>query len=211
MFEEYVYQLADYIMTTSIPVSLILGIALLTTFTENIFPPAPCDVILVILGSLIGLDKVAFIPLLISATFGSVLGFLLMFWFGSAFGKKIIKSKKFAFITEESLVKPTAWFNKWGYYLIVANRFLSGTRAVISFFAGLSKLSLNKTILLSAISALVWNGILIFLGWEFGRNWETVWKYMSSYGLVTLIILGLIIAAFATYKILKIRKAKTQS
>lgn len=209
MFEEYIYEFADKI--DLIPVIWIFVIAFMLTFTENIFPPAPCDAPIVILGTMIGLGKINFIPLLLVTTAGSVLGFYVMFLLGSVSGKKIIDSNKFKFINSNSLNKPRRWFNKYGYYLIVANRFLSGTRAVISFFAGVSKLSAPKTLILSALSALVWNGILIYLGNIAGRNWENVWMYMKSYGRTTLLILAALILAFIAFKLAVYFKNKHES
>ena len=71
---------------------------------------------------------------------GSLAGFLTAFIIGWQFDKKLIHSGKIKFVNVQSIDKVETAFRKWGYYLIVANRFLPGTRAVISFFAGMSRL-----------------------------------------------------------------------
>ncbi len=173
---------------------LVLGFFL--TFLENVFPPSPSDSALVFTGTLIHLGNVSFISLLLAATLGSTIGFVTMYYLGIKFDKTIIESEKFSFINKKTLEKPEQWFRKWGYFLIVANRFLSGTRAVISFFAGMSRLSLSKTTILSAISALVWNSILLSLGWFFADNWEKVVEYMKLYGtILTPVIVALVLGA----------------
>ncbi|MCX6147914.1 MAG: DedA family protein [Candidatus Kapabacteria bacterium] len=169
-----------------IPWYMILIIAFIVTFIENIFPPSPSDIILMFMGSMIAIGSIGFIPLLISSTLGSTLGFLVMYWLGKEFGDKMIDSDKLPFITKSNLEKPRIWFNKYGYYLIIANRFLSGTRAVISFFAGLSKLPIKKTTLLSTISALIWNFILLYLGKLIGGNLEILNVYLNIYGKIIL-------------------------
>ena len=178
----------------------VLGFALFITMLENIFPPSPSDSVLVFMGSLVGIGTIGFFPLLLFATIGSVLGFIIMFILGRELGERIIDSNKLPFINKESLDKPEEWFRKWGYYLIVANRFLSGTRAVISFFAGLSELDLKKTIVLSAASALVWNTILIYLGYVFGNNYEDILEYLGLYGKIIFPIIGIVIVIFIIKK-----------
>ncbi len=178
----------------------VLGFALFITMLENIFPPSPSDSVLVFMGSLVGIGTIGFLPLLVFATIGSVLGFIIMFLLGSKFGERIVDSNKLAFINQKSMEKPEQWFRKYGYYLIIANRFLSGTRAVISFFAGLSDLDLKKTVILSTGSALVWNSILIYLGYVFGNNYEEILNYLGLYGKIIFPIIGLVIVIFLIKK-----------
>ena len=73
------------------------------------------------------------------------------------------------------------WFKRYGYWLIVANRFLAGTRAVVSFFAGISELDFLTTSLHALISSLFWYGILVYTGYSLGEHWETVASYLKSY------------------------------
>jgi membrane protein DedA with SNARE-associated domain len=179
----------------------VLGFAFFITLLENVFPPSPSDSVLVFMGSLIALGTVGFVPLLAFATLGSVAGFVIMFYLGSKFGHNIVNSNRMPFITKENLEKPELWFQRWGYYLIVANRFLSGTRAVIAFFAGMSDLDLKKTVILSALSALIWNSILIYLGVVFGNNFEAILDYLSLYGKIIFPLIGLVILFFIVKKL----------
>lgn len=178
----------------------VLIFAFLVTMIENIFPPSPSDSVLVFTGTLIPLGTVGFIPLLLVATLGSVVGFIIMFVLGYNFGHRVVESNRIKFINQKSLEKPEEWFRKWGYYLIVANRFLSGTRAVISFFAGMSELSLSKTIILSAVSALIWNAILIYLGYIFADNYQLILGYIEQYGKIIFIIISVLLVAFLIKK-----------
>lgn len=184
----------------TVPWHYVLLIAFLLTFLENLFPPSPSDVLLMFMGSLISVGTVGFLSIFLASTLGSVLGFLLMYWLGLNFGNKLIKSKKLPFITKENLAKPEEWFRKYGYYLIVVNRFLSGTRAVISFFAGISELPIYKTTILSALSAALWNTILLLIGYYIGENIEQMNYILSLYGKILIPVLVLIIIAFILYR-----------
>ncbi|MCH8171496.1 MAG: DedA family protein, partial [Bacteroidetes bacterium] len=157
-------------------------------YIENVFPPSPSDLVVVIGGSLIAANSIHFIPTLLITTIGSVLGFMTLYFIGSKLDRKVIKAGKLKFIPTEGLDKAELWFNRYGYFIIFANRFLPGTRSVISFFAGLSELNVKKTIILATCSTLIWNTIIIYLGIIFGNNIKIVDKYLSTYSNIILTV-----------------------
>jgi membrane protein DedA with SNARE-associated domain len=165
-------------------------------YIENIFPPLPSDVILVAAGSLAGLGRVDFAVLLIISTLGSTAGFVTMFKVGDWFGIRILETGKLKYIPLEKVHKVEAWFKTYGYWVVIANRFLAGTRAVISFFTGMSELSLWRTTLLSSLSSLLWNFILLYAGRELGKNWKEISFYLETYGKVVSIFVILLILLF---------------
>jgi membrane protein DedA with SNARE-associated domain len=163
-------------------------------YIENIFPPLPSDVILVAAGSLAGFGRVDFALLLVLSTIGSTAGFLTMYKVGDWFGIRILEAGKIRYIPLDKVHKVEMWFKTYGYWIVIANRFLAGTRAVISFFTGMSELSLWWTTVLSFLSSLLWNFILLFAGRKLGQNWRTISFYLITYGKVVTIIL--IVVAF---------------
>ena len=167
-------------------------------YIENVFPPSPSDVIVVFGGYLVGLGTIDFTLALVLTTIGSITGFMTMYKVGDWFGEAIIEKKRFTFLPLESIHKVEEWFRKYGYWIIVANRFMSGTRAVVSFFAGLSKLRLVRTTVLCGISALVWNWLMLYAGALLGKNWNSIALYLSTY---SQIITGVIIFAFMVWGI----------
>jgi membrane protein DedA with SNARE-associated domain len=178
-------------------------IVALIAYLENLFPPFPSDVAIVASASLIGFGTIDFLPLLVMTTVGSTLGFVTMYRIGDWFGDKILEGGKIPFIPIDSVHKVETWFRKYGYWVIIANRFLAGTRAVVSFFAGMSELNLWKTTVLSFGSALLWNAILILAGKTLGENWSSIAFYLETYSkAVTLIVLlaALIVIARYFYK-----------
>lgn len=199
-----------YLNNTYIPAWGIILAAFLFAYIENVFPPSPSDTVIIFLGSLAALGKVGYIELIVSSTIGSVLGFLTMYYLGVFLGHRILHSKKFPFITEEKLQKPRDWFNKYGYVVIVINRFLSGTRAVISFVAGMTELKAFLTIVLTSVSAILWNTLLVVLGMTFGRNWKLVDKSMEIYGNIMFGAVILLFLSWIAYIIFKKVKAKEQ-
>jgi len=176
-----------------LPAEGILLAALVVTFVENVFPPSPSDTLLLFCGVLVGLGAAPFVPMLLAATVGSVAGFALMFWLGYQFGVRIVQTQRLRWLPLEMVERVQRWFRRYGYWVIVANRFLSGTRGAISFVAGMSELRFVPTLLLSTVSALVWNGLLLTLGWSVGRNWQQVAHALQLYGtIITAVVVALV-------------------
>ena len=166
----------------------------LFAWLENIFPPVPSDLLIVFCGSLISLQIISFIPAVIFATLGGTIGFFSMYFLGNKFGMAIVNNQYYKFVTAESLDKIEKWYVHYGFWIIILNRFLSGTRAFISFAAGLMHLHLPSTLSLSSISSLVWNILLLYFGISLGANWKSIGIYLSIYGqIITGIILFVLI------------------
>jgi len=178
------------------------------SYIENVFPPSPSDLVIVIGGSLIAANSIHFIPTLLITTVGSALGFMTLFFIGSKLDQKVIKAGKLKFIPTEGLDKAELWFNRYGYFIIFANRFLPGTRSVVSFFAVLSELDIKKTTILATGSAFIWNAIIIYLGIIFGSNIKIVDEYLSTYSNIVFAVTIVIVLFFITKYFIKKLQAK---
>ena len=160
---------------------LVCTILFLLAFVENLFPPSPSDFMIVVGGTLVGMGRVGFPEALLSATAGSATGFIMMYKIGDWFGDHILEQGKIKFIKIETIHRVEGWFRTYGLWIIVVNRFLPGTRAVVSFFAGMSEMKLGLTALLCTVSALVWNSILVATGMVLGENFDLIRTYLQTY------------------------------
>ncbi|MGK9369884.1 DedA family protein [Melioribacter sp. Ez-97] len=177
-------------------------------FIENIFPPSPSDFVVVLGATLIANNTIDFVPLVLIASVGSGVGYIIMYYIGRKLGDGVIRNGRLKFIKKESLDKADRWFEKYGYKLILINRFLPGTRAVISFFTGLHKLQPSKTIVYAFVSSLLWNILLAILGYTIGNNIELIDKILNTYSNVGLMAT---LAAVAIAFIVYYRKKKNKS
>jgi membrane protein DedA with SNARE-associated domain len=193
---------------SSVDISVLYLILFFFSFVENVFPPSPSDVVVIIGASLIASTTMGYLPILFITSIGSALGFILMYYVGKLFGDKVLKSGKLKFLSQEEISKTDLWFTKYGYKLILANRFLPGTRSVISFFSGMYELDLLKTFILSSVSAFLWNAIIIYVGMTVGNNIEIIDKYLSTYSAIILSLTAVIVLIFAIRFILK-RKSES--
>jgi membrane protein DedA with SNARE-associated domain len=176
-------------------------------FIENVFPPSPSDFILLIGGTIIATGTINFTIALIISTAGSILGFIVMFYIGSTVDRRVVESGKYKFVPVDAIHKVENWFRKYGYFVVVANRFLPGTRAVISFFAGISNLDVNKTTILCGVSAFVWNSIILYLGYVFGDNVELIDSYITTYKYILIVVTIAVILFFIVRLFFRKRKS----
>lgn len=173
------------------------GVLLLMFFIayiENVFPPSPSDMLLVFAGTMIGFGTVDFPMALLFATIGSTLGFMTAYLLGRYFEGHIVSGRFSRFLPTGAIHQVEGLFRRFGYGVIIANRFLAGTRAIVSFFAGMSRMNLPTTTFLCAISAMVWNAILLFLGKIFASNWQKVGSYLQIYSTVMTIVVIVILS-----------------
>lgn len=196
MLEQFTQELVQWIQT--LPPLSIYAVFFLVAYFENILPPVPGDVLVAFGGYLAAESIIDLFPVYILTTVASVIGFMTMYWLGSHWGVQIEEQKErfwlIKFIPLKYMNKVRKWMGKWGLGVVLANRFLAGTRSVISLTAGISHTAVTGTVLSSTISSLLWNGILLGAGWIVHENWHIIGDYLSIYGRVILaIVIGFII------------------
>lgn len=199
MAEQFIKEVVELVYT--LPTSSIYLVFFIVAYGENVIPPIPGDVLVAFGGYLAAESVVGVTPILFLTTMASVIGFMSVYWIGSHWGWQLEEGRKLSwmvrFIPVRYLEKVRSWMKRWGLLVILANRFLAGTRSVIALAAGLSHTRISHTIFYSTISSLLWNGILLAFGWFVHRNWKLIGEYLSYYGST---ILGIIVL-FILYKV----------
>ena len=188
----------------------VLAFMFFVAYIENVFPPSPSDVFLIFAGTMIGVGTVGFFPSLLVATLGSTLGFLTAYLVGRYFQRSIVAGRFSRWLPVNTIQQVEGLFQKYGYGVIVANRFLAGTRAIVSFFAGMSKMNLPVTTALCTVSALAWNALLLYLGKIFAGNWRQAAEYLETYSKAATVIVLALLALFA-WRLYKTKNAAATS
>jgi len=168
-----------------------------SAFMENIFPPAPGDMIVAFGAFLVGTGRLSFIMVFVSTTLGSLLGFITLFWLGRYLGRRFFIERDYFFFKKEDIVKTGNWFKKYGYFIITLNRFFPGVRSVISIAGGIYKLDTIKVLYLALISCSLWNIIWISIGYTLGNNWSVVEEQLSTiFARYNMVIITLFLVLF---------------
>lgn len=176
-------ELVELIKT--LPVLSVYTVFFLVAYLENIIPPIPGDILVVFAGFLAADGLIDFTAVLMLTTIASVFGFMSMYYVGYRWGSEINRKRHrfwlFRYLDYKYMTRAQSWMNRWGQGVIMANRFLAGTRSIISLISGISHTNVKFTILSSFLSSVLWNAILLACGWFIKENWELIGSYLSYY------------------------------
>ncbi len=195
---------------SNLPLALIYAFLFVSAFTENVCPPIPGDTIIVFGAFLAGQKKIDFTSAYLCTTFGSWIGFMFVYWIGIKL--ESIK-KRIPFFKEEDISKVEDWIKRYGYWIILVNRYLPGARAVVSVTAGIMRLSFWKVSTASFIGCASWNMAIMYLGLKAGSNWEEIKQKVSFLLTRYNIAVGFFLAGIVVLILLKksfFKKASTK-
>ena len=141
-----------------------------SAFLENLIPPVPGDVVVIFSAYLVGRGVLEWIPVYACTCLGGTLGFWVMFALGARYGPRLLQPR-FRIASVQSLERAARWLERFGAWLVLANRFLSGIRSVIALSAGMGGMGWKPVVGLGLVSMAIWNGLLIYAGLLVGNNW----------------------------------------
>jgi len=180
-------------------------------FIENIFPPIPSELIMPFGGFLAAEGRMNMITLIIAGTIASFLG-TLPFYFLGYYGDKLVVDKflkgwgKYLFITEDEVDKGIAFFKKYGKGATFFGRLVPIVRSVISFPAGLTKMSIYEFSIFSLLGTALWTTLLCVAGYILGDNWREVASVIDKYQHLVIIVGIFMVVLFILYTLNKLRK-----
>lgn len=159
---------------------------------ESSFIPFPSEVVVppaAYIATTKG-DMNVFLIVLV-ATAGAIIGALINYYLSLWIGRPLVYAfadSRFGhacLINREKVDKAERYFDRHGAISTFIGRLIPAVRQLISIPAGLSKMNILFFIIFTGLGALLWNGILGFLGWWLGqkvpldRLFDTVEKYNS--------------------------------
>jgi membrane protein DedA with SNARE-associated domain len=186
----------------------IFGLMLL----ESSSLPIPSEVILPYAGYLVstGYHQLNFWVTVAVATVAAIAGSLVDYYIGLK-GIEVLAKKRVlgrVLFSIDQLAVAGKWFDRYGSFMVFIARLIPGLRTLISFPAGAAKMPLTKFLAFTTAGCLLWNAILIYVGYYLGANWREV-AGVSHY-----IIIGVIVAfalLVVAYLVFRRRKRKAQA
>lgn len=169
--------------------------------------PIPSELILPFYGISAAEGKISLVEIIIVSTLAAVLGSIICYYIGVFGGKPLIewiqrkmpKTKKYFDSLE-------LWFKKYGKQSILVARVLPVVRTYVSLIAGAEKIKFIPFIIYSTIGILIWNLILIFLGYFVGDNMALITTILGRYTKITVIIIAIVLIIYLFKKFRKKRK-----
>lgn len=164
-----------------------IGICFLIAI-ENIFPPIPSEVILTFGGFLTTYTKLGPVGVIISATIGSLIGAIVLYYLGYFFSDRLDKLFK-----SDDITKANDWFKNKGCKAVLYCRFVPIVRSLVSIPAGINKMNMTIFLLYTSIGTIIWNTVLVYAGVILGSNWSYFASIISRYSKVVLVSIILVI------------------
>ncbi len=174
-------------------------IIFLAIFLEYACFPLPSEVILPLAGAIGYNANISPVLMIALSSIAGLLGALLCYYLG------VLGSLPFFKPNSKEENDSISFYEKYGNWAILFGRLIPLCRTYISFIAGVKKHKVWKYILFSSIGIIIWNSILITLGYVFYDNIDIISIWYSEY---KFIILGLICIIFIIVIIKKIKKRK---
>ena len=188
----------------------------LIAFCKNFIPLLPFDLPIALIGYLLVYTKLSLVYAIIWPSVGSTIGFMVIYLISRKFGLKLYardittvpprwgeKIHKIFPPVEMELVRQR--FAAHGYLAVLVNRFLLGSRSLISPVTGLMHLNAFFVFLAAGVSASVWNVLLLYGGYLLGQNWKNIGGFVVMYS-IPVTVLFFIVIAFAVIKYVKERR-----
>jgi membrane protein DedA with SNARE-associated domain len=176
----------------------LIGVAFLVAL-ENVFPPIPSELILLLTGFNVSDGRFDFVSGVIAATIGSVVGAYFLYGIGRLLDDERMERflagiGRFVGLKKSDVHKGFVWFERYGTYVVLFGRLIPVVRSVVSIPAGGDKMPLAKFTLLTAAGSLVWNIVWVAVGWGLGDQWEKAgkWGDYLQYCVVAVVGLGFI-------------------
>lgn len=152
-------------------------------------------------GLLISRGLVGFLPAVFACLIGIFLGDILLFLAGRWLASTTLQKAPLKwFLSENDIRKSTKWFESKGPIIILASRFIPGTRFPTYFTAGAIGASFGMFILYFGLASLIWTPTLVGLSVFLGKQLIFYFNLYHEYAIW--ITLGFISSFFFLFKVL---------
>ncbi len=169
------------------------GLFFAAALVEMLFPPFPGDAVYFFGLVTLAANGSSVYGSIIAACAGGTVGFVAVYWIGQIYGRKFFMKRQSGLWSQKSLAKVEHWIARWGGWVIIFGRFLSGVRALIPLVAGIGSYPMTRSFLLGALSIVIWNGLLATVALVLGENWDTISHTYNTYNYIFWLVAGCLI------------------
>jgi membrane protein DedA with SNARE-associated domain len=157
-----------------LPELLVYIVLMALSALENIFPPVPADVA-VVLGAFLAQRGLTSAPLLgFLCWLANTVSAAGMFFYARHRGPRFFDSGwRRQLMPPETIAALRKAYARHGVLGIFLSRFLPGVRAAVTPFAGVVGMSPLRALLPAALASAIWYAVLVGFGSFLGLNWET--------------------------------------
>jgi membrane protein DedA with SNARE-associated domain len=183
---------------------------LLLVMLEDFGIPVPGETVLIAASVYAGAGRLNVVAVgvvaFVAAVFGDNIGFAIGHFGGRAL---VLRWGRYVRLTEERLAKAEAFFNHHGAWIITVARFIEGLRQANGIIAGTTGMHWLRFLVFNALGAALWVGTWVSLGYLAGSHIGTIYHYITQYSFYVLIALGVLLAGYIAWRVLRRRRRAT--
>ncbi len=143
--------------------------------------------------------------------FANLVGSLIAYAVGYYLEESVVvtlieKYGKYILLRKHEYEKAMKWFQKYGNSVVFFSRLLPAVRTFISLPAGLAEMNIVKFSVYSFLGSLIWSGVLTYIGFYLGKNWESIHGVFSK---IQYVVIAAILLAIVYYIYTHIKKRKS--
>jgi membrane protein DedA with SNARE-associated domain len=181
MLQSFLHWLAEWP-----PAVLYLVLALFAAL-ENVFPPLPTDTVVAFGTWLAARGDGSALGAFLSTWLGNVAGAAAMYEVGRRHGTTWMRRKFPRLADEQGEARLRTLYSRYGLAALVLSRFIPGVRALVPPFAGALRVPAASVIAAMTLTSGVWYGVISYLAWRAGSNWDAVTQMIARSGRVATI------------------------
>jgi membrane protein DedA with SNARE-associated domain len=174
-------------------------------FLESANIPIPSEVTMPFAGFLVSSGRFNLWVLILIGGLGNLFGSWLSYYIAYLIGEPLARFFKKSKFFADDYEKAERFFQKYGLASVFWSRLLPIVRTFISFPAGVFRVSFWKFSYLTFIGSLIWSGVLTWVGFYLGDNWNILGGYFHKFDYV-IVILGIILVGYYIYHKIKSRR-----
>ena len=182
---------------TNVPLSVLYLLMAAFAAVENVFPPVPADTVVALGSWLAARGQGSAFWAFFATWVGNVAGAGVMYAVGRRHGTAWMHRRFPALADEKNERRLRELHGKYGAVSLVVSRFIPGVRAIVPPFAGALRMSPVTTMLALSLASAVWYGLVSYLAFRAGADWESLMARVARLGRVTAIGAAAIIALAA--------------
>jgi membrane protein DedA with SNARE-associated domain len=155
---------------------------------ENIFPPLPTDTVVAFGTWLAARGEGSALVAFLCTWLGNIAGAAAMYAVGRRHGTVWMQRRFPRLADEQGEARLRVLYSKYGMVALVVSRFIPGLRAVVPPFAGALRVPAVPAVGAMALASGVWYGMISYLAYRAGADWEAVTAMIGRSGRVATIV-----------------------
>ncbi|MFH1769135.1 MAG: DedA family protein [Parcubacteria group bacterium] len=187
-----------------------LGI-FITQSLESVMIPIPSEVVLPLGGFMSSIGEMNLWMLILVATLANLVGSIVAYVIGVKGGRPILERYgKYVLITHHEIERMENLLEHHGRKVAFIARLLPGIRTFSSLIIGSVRMRFWTFFWYTLAGSVIWNGVLAYIGFALGEQWEDIHIYFRKFEIVILVLVVIAVAWFIIHRIRIIRKEENK-